>query len=90
MVCDFQDVKRDINSILQDYDHTFVVERQSLKKATIDQLNAEGFKLSFVDFRTTAENFAFLFYSKIRERGYNVTCVTVYETPNCSATYEEA
>lgn len=88
MVEDFADLKRDINTIISCYDHSLIVENGSMKQATIDCLRNEGFKLVFVDFRTTAENFAYYIYSTIAEKGYAVKSVTVYETPNNGATYE--
>ena len=88
MVEDFTEIKKEINNIISCYDHALIVENGSLQQETIDCLINEGFKLVFVDFRTTAENFAYCIFSSIEKSGYNVKSVTVYETPNNSATYE--
>ena len=50
-------------------------------------LEEESFRLSFVPFRTTAENFARYFADKLAEQGLPVAQVDVYETPNNCASY---
>ncbi|MDE7290346.1 MAG: 6-carboxytetrahydropterin synthase, partial [Oscillospiraceae bacterium] len=65
----------------------FIYEKGSLKSATIAALYEENFRLIEVDFRPTAENFAEYFYNRLSELGYTVSSVTVYETPNNSATF---
>ena len=40
-------------------------------------------------FRPTAENMAKYFHEKMQQAGYRVKRVTVYETPNNAACYEE-
>ena len=42
-----------------------------------------------VAFRPTAENFAKHFFEEMKKRGYKVSKVTVYETPNNCASYVE-
>ena len=54
----------------------------------IDFLSAEGFKLTEVPFRPTAENFAEHFYRSLAE-SLPVKSVSVYETPDNCAVYEE-
>lgn len=89
MVEDFTDIKEDIRELMKVYDHALIIEKGSLKKETTDCLIKEGFKIIFLDFRTTAENLAYYFYLLVEEKGYNVKSVTVYETPNNAATYEK-
>lgn len=89
MVEDFTDIKEDIRALMKVYDHALIIEKGSLKKETTDCLIEEGFKIIFLDFRTTAENLAYYFYLLVEEKGYNVKSVTVYETPNNAATYEK-
>lgn len=88
MVEDFVNIKKVIHDVVGCYDHSFIVEEGSLHSDTISCLLNEGFKLVFVDFRTTAENFAYNIYLSIEKKGYHVKSVTVYETPNNSATFE--
>ena len=54
---------------------------------TLDCLREEGFPLSTMPFRTTAENLARYFFGKLAEQGFPVSQVDVYETPNNCAIY---
>lgn len=85
MVCDFNLIKKDLKELCDYFDHSFIVEKNSLKKELFDMLN-EDFLIRKVDFRTTAENFAKYFYDEMSKK-YEVIDVTVYETPNNSARY---
>lgn len=87
MVTDFGDIKRDLKNLADEFDHAFIYEKGTLKSATVAALNEENFRLIEADFRPTAENFAEYFYNRLSEMGYNVSSVTVYETPNNSATF---
>lgn len=87
MVTDFGDIKRDLKSLADEFDHAFIYEKGTLKSAAVAALNEENFRLIEVDFRPTAENFAKYFYDRLSQMGYSVRSVTVYETPNNSATY---
>lgn len=54
---------------------------------TIACLKEEGFELSVLPFRTTAENLARYFCVKLEEQGFPVSQIDVYETPNNCAIY---
>ena len=64
-------------------------EDGTLKEKTVEALKEENFKMIFVDFRPTAESFAKYFYDRVKENGYDVKLVKVYETPNNMAAYGE-
>jgi len=85
MVCDFNLIKKDLKELCDYFDHSFIVEKNSLKKELYDMLKDE-FLIRDVDFRTTAENFSKYFYDELSKK-YEVVEVTVYETPNNSARY---
>lgn len=87
MVTDFGDIKRDLKNLADEFDHAFIYEKGTLKSAAVAALNEENFRLIEVNFRPTAENFAKYFYDRLSQMGYSVRSVTVYETPNNSATY---
>ena len=87
MVIDFADFKRALRQLTEAWDHSFIVEEGSLAPQTVACLEEESFRLSFVPFRTTAENFARYFADKLAERGIPVSQVDVYETPNNCASY---
>lgn len=85
MVVDFNDIKKDLKNECDYFDHTFIVEKDSLNKELFDLLSKD-FLLREVPFRTTAENFAKYFFDKLNSK-YEVCEVAVYETPNNCARY---
>lgn len=89
MLIDFGDMKHIVRGMAEEFDHALIYESGSLRTKTIEALNEEGFRLIEVGFRPTAENFARYFYGLLREKGLPVCSVTVYETPDNCATYEE-
>lgn len=89
MVVDFSSLKRDVREKLDFFDHALIVEDGSLRKETLQYLTEDGFRVIQVKFKPTAENFSCFFYHQIREKGYNVKRVIVYETPTNCATYED-
>ncbi len=90
MLIDFGDFKREVRSIADEYDHALIFEENTLRAATLDALATEGFRLIAVPFRPTAENLAEHFFAKLRAKGLPLKRVTVYETPENCAMYEEA
>ncbi len=89
MVDDFSTFKENVRKETDFYDHALVIEKNTLKPATLAALKDEGIKMIELDFRPTAENFAKLFYDRFKTLGYDVKKATVYETPNNCATYSE-
>jgi 6-pyruvoyltetrahydropterin/6-carboxytetrahydropterin synthase len=86
MVVDFGEFKRILRGLTGELDHTFLVEDGSLMPKTIECLEEEGFNLSILPFRTTAENLAHYFADRLAEKGLPVSQVDVYETPlNCAS-----
>lgn len=87
MVVDFGVFKRALRELTAELDHTFLVEEGSLKPSTMHALvDDEGFKLTILPFRTTAENLARYFYDRLAQKGLPVSQVDVYETPlNCAS-----
>ncbi len=87
MVVDFTRFKKIVREECDALDHTFLVEEGSLKPATVAALQDEGFSLTFLPFRTTAENLAHYLADRLRDRGLPVTRVDCNETPNNRAIY---
>ncbi len=87
MVCDFGRFKSIVRGLAEEFDHTFLVEEGTLKKKTIRALEAEGFQMKVLPFRTTAENLARFFFDCLANMGLPVTQVEVDETPNNRAVY---
>ena len=87
MVLDFGEFKQAVRAMTEALDHTFIVEEGSLSPQTIACLEDEGFTLSVMPFRTTAENLARFFFDHLREQGLPIAQIDVYETPNNCAIY---
>ena len=85
MLVDFGILKNVLKNLCDYFDHSFIVEKNSLKKELYDMLK-EQFLIRDVDFRTTAENFSKYFYDELSKK-YNVYEVLVYETPTNCARY---
>lgn len=90
MIVDFGDLKKDIKSIVDEYDHELIIERGSMREETLRCLREDGFSIVEVGFRPTAENFAAFFYKLIKDKGYKVKRATIHETPTNCASYEES
>lgn len=89
MLIDFGDIKKAVRSLADSFDHALIIEKDSLRPKTLEALNEEGFRIIEISFRPTAENFARMFFEMLRKNGLPVQSVTVYETPENSASYEE-
>lgn len=87
MVLDFGEFKRSVRALASELDHTFLVEKGSLKPATIEALEGEGFSLTILPFRTTAENLARYAFERLSAQGLPVSQVEMYETPLNGALY---
>ncbi|MCQ2417017.1 MAG: 6-carboxytetrahydropterin synthase QueD [Oscillospiraceae bacterium] len=89
MVLDFFDLKSAVRALAEEYDHALIYEENTLQSTTVSALQTEGFRLIAVPYRPTAENFAKSFYETLSRKGLPVVRVTVYETPNNCACYED-
>ncbi len=89
MVEDFGDIKHALREICDGMDHTFIYEKGSLKPETLEALKNEEFHLTEVPYRPTAENLAKDIFDRLKDKGFNMARVEVYETPDNRATYGE-
>lgn len=89
MLVDFGDLKHEVRAVADSFDHALIYEENTLKPSTVQALIDENFRLIPVDFRPTAENFAYYFYKKFSGKGFDIKDVTVYETPDNCAVYTE-
>ncbi len=90
MLMDFGDLKRELKALADSYDHSLIYEKGSLKVKTLEALTEENFRLIEISCRPTAENLARIFFEALKEKGLPVRKVTIYETPENCAEYEEA
>lgn len=89
MVVDFSELKDDLKAITKELDHCLIIEKGSLKSKTMEALIEEDFRIVELPFRPTAENLSKYFFDEMKKKGYRMTFVSVYETPNNVATYTE-
>ncbi len=89
MVIDFGDLKKAVRALADAWDHALIYEEGALRPATIAALQEENFRMIPVAFRPTAEHMAKYFYDALKAQGLPVKDVTVYETPDNCACYEE-
>ena len=87
MVLDFGVFKKAVREEAAKLDHTFLIEEGSLSEQTMKCLEAEGFSLTVLPFRTTAENLAHYFFENLTAQGLPISQVEVDETPNNRAIY---
>lgn len=90
MLLDFADVKRAVRALAEELDHRLIIQRGTLGLATLDAFETEGFELVELPFRPTAENLAHYLFQRLQKQELPVCAVTVYETPDNCATYEES
>ena len=88
MVIDFTEIKKDLKDMLEQYDHSLIIEENTASEKLLEALNEDDYKINIVKFRPTAESFAHFFFSELKKK-YNISKVKVYETPNNCAIYEE-
>ena len=89
MVLDFGVFKKAVRALVKELDHTFLVEEGSLKPETLKALESEGFSLTILPFRTTAENLARYIFDRLEADGFPVAEVEVDETPNNRAFFRK-
>ncbi len=88
MVMDFGEFKKLVRAFAKTLDHTFLVEEGTLKDTTIKALESEGFRLTILPFRTTAENLAHYIFEQLKKEGLPISMVEVDETPNNRAFFK--
>ena len=89
MLIDFSDFKKEVHRLADSLDHRLIVERGTLRLQTLDALEEEGFEVLIVPVRPTAENMAKYLYDSMVEMAFPVASVTVYESPDNCAIYED-
>lgn len=87
MVLDFGVFKKAVRDLAESLDHTFLVEEGTLAPQTVAALESEGFTLTVLPFRTTAENLARYCFEQLAAQRLPVAQVEVDETPNNRAIF---
>lgn len=89
MVMDFSDLKGELKSLADYFDHALIIEKGTMRELTLTALKEDGFRIIELDFRPTAECFAKYIYEHFKGKALPLKQVTVYETPNNCASYSE-
>lgn len=89
MVVDFALLKGKLKEETDRLDHKLIVEEGSLSQGLKAALLEEGFQMVAFPWRPTAENFSKYFFDYMKDGGYPIYKVSVYETPNNVAAYME-
>lgn len=85
MVLDFSDIKRVVSNWIDNHlDHRMILHRDD---PLIDVLRQHGEPLHVIDVNPTAENIARLIFDFTHSQGFPIVEASLWETPNCFATY---
>ena len=88
MVCDFSDIKLVVKQWIDgQFDHKMILRHDDPLVQPLQQLGEPVFVL---DSNPTVERIARLIFDHVREQGFPVVSVKVWETPTSFATYGEA
>jgi len=87
MVIDFSQLKKVVGGWIDEtLDHKMLLHKDD---PVIPELRRQGEPFVTLDVNPTAENIAKLIYDFVREAGFTVVEVTLWETENSFATYRE-
>lgn len=88
MVCDFADI-RDVveNYIDQQLDHNFLLHKDD---PIIPMLIAQNERFLALDEHPTAEVLSKMIFDYLKQQGFKVSKVTLWETSSASACYQES
>lgn len=91
MVADFSDVKKMLRDLAEQYDHKLLIENNTDGCAVAEQLRGvpNQFAIVMVPYRPTAEEMSRAIYQQIKNAGFPVYSVELYETPTNSCKYME-
>ena len=85
MVLDFSKIKDVVSTWIDDtLDHRMILHRDDPVVQIFEEM---GEPMYLIDRNPTAENIARLIYDFAQEQGFPIVEVSLWETPNCFATY---
>lgn len=89
MVIDFKDLKQCAEQIIcSRFDHTFICNQTSPGEMQIAAvIEAQGMRVCYLPFRSTAENLAMLFFKELQPLIPGLAAVRVWETADSCAQY---
>jgi len=87
MVCDFADVRECVEAYIDDVlDHNFLLHKDD---PIIPMLKQQNERFLAIDEHPTAEVLSKMIYQYVKQHGFNVEQVTLWETASASACYRE-
>jgi 6-pyruvoyltetrahydropterin/6-carboxytetrahydropterin synthase len=87
MVCDFADIKNCVQSYIdQHLDHNFLLHKDD---PIIPMLKQQNERFMAINEHPTAEVLSKMIYQHIKQKGYNIEQVTLWETASAYACYRE-
>ena len=91
MVDDFSNFKNALKVIENTFDHKLVIENNEEGRNLAQKLRelANNFDIYFVDYRPTAEEMSRDIFYRLKDMGFSVCEVELFETPNNSCIYSE-
>lgn len=88
MVCDFSDIKESVESYINTYlDHNFLLHK---KDPIIPMLKQQNERFLVLEDHPTAEIISKMIYQHLKQEGFNIDKVTLWETASASACYQES
>ncbi len=88
MVVDFSDIKRVVKAwIDRELDHKMILRYDD---PLVEILRAQGEPIYTIDANPTAERLARLIFETVRDLGFNVSAVRLWETPGSCASWTPA
>lgn len=95
MVIDFNDLKKIMNEVIDDkFDHSTIIYSGDTEFIDFfSKLQNKGYRVVIVDFISTAENLAQLWFNLLKKefvkKNIKLKAVKVWETPTSSALYKD-
>jgi len=87
MVCDFSDIKASVKSYIDDQlDHNFLLHKDD---PLVPALRANNERFMLLDEHPTAEVLSKMIYSHLKNQGFNLDQVVLWETDSACACYRE-
>lgn len=90
MIYDFHDLKDTLNSIMNELDHSFIIDPNGNSASRDFYLLAKKYDMRVFEFsgRTTAENLAHYIWMELQRRtGWTTHVIEVFEAPGNSVSY---
>jgi len=88
MVCDFSDIRDCVESYIDLHlDHNFLLHKDD---PIIPMLTANKERFNAMDEHPTAEVLSKMIYQHLKQSGFNVTQVVLWETASAHACYRES